>query len=641
MDRHSQNYLRVYCFYFPHACSVLRNLFQKRWKSLTTKDWENTSSFQKNLVTNCIDEFYKKALYLKKSNFQRDRIDEWNLKSFTRILQNFNFNNQLSADLQRRENNMITTLITLSIQVSCNPRLTLPDNEFLEILKNLEDILTHFGSSPITLRKLKSSDLYSMLKEVDLDEKLTASKTPAKINDIKRTANKYYMDGEYKNAVKYYCQALNIQNLSTVDRAVLYSNRSAAVLAAASASPNTKAINLSIDIYGTMFPDLSIDQLELELVILYQVKKAAKDDAKKSVQLRPSWFRGHYRLACAYQSLSKYQDALRHFDIAIKLNPTIQEMNDAKDMCSKMLLKDGRPTQFMSCIQKFMKLIKECEIKKVKSNTFWEMWTSSYPFDVQVINRCSAKGSLTANKLKTACIHYAKALIFLNSEGEAANANFVQELSNCLQIEPVTAYFSETDKKLAMDIVTKMLRSQEIHTLSELDKNIRICFAYLMLPESVNFEFLDESAAKYPKEEYFQELYCIQFACFEANDEDALEQLELALKTFPNNCKLQYTKADVLRRMYDCPGKSIESFQHYLDLVAEDDRLVPNVCYKIAFLNACQMFMFGNRKLFAEVKKYFIMGEKAEKIQLPFFQLQKTEFKSALQIIIQTLYQHM
>ncbi len=52
---------------------------------------------------------------------------------------------------------------------------------------------------------------------------------------------------------------------------------------------------------------------------------AAEVELKKALQLKPDFYEGHYHLATLYYSMVQYERAARHYEEAIKLNPTASE----------------------------------------------------------------------------------------------------------------------------------------------------------------------------------------------------------------------------------------------------------------------------------------------------------------------------
>ena len=85
---------------------------------------------------------------------------------------------------------------------------------------------------------------------------------------------------------------LELPGISNEDRALVFSNRSAAHL-------------------------LSKNQGSLELT---------KSDAEWAVQLWPSWWRGYFRLGRAQKELHKLADADKNFNTVLALNPGDKDM---------------------------------------------------------------------------------------------------------------------------------------------------------------------------------------------------------------------------------------------------------------------------------------------------------------------------
>ncbi|KAJ9532757.1 hypothetical protein QJQ45_010876 [Haematococcus lacustris] len=103
---------------------------------------------------------------------------------------------------------------------------------------------------------------------------------------LKNQGNEHFQNGDWLKAAALYTQALKLDP----DNAVLYSNRSAALLK------------------------------------LKKVKKA-QEDAERAVALRPEWDKGYIRRAAIHEELENLAEALEEYTVASKLNPGNKEMS--------------------------------------------------------------------------------------------------------------------------------------------------------------------------------------------------------------------------------------------------------------------------------------------------------------------------
>mmetsp|Transcript_14997 Transcript_14997/g.58727 ORF Transcript_14997/g.58727 Transcript_14997/m.58727 type:complete len:494 (+) Transcript_14997:58-1539(+) len=98
--------------------------------------------------------------------------------------------------------------------------------------------------------------------------------------ELKAKANKLFVAGSWKEAEELYTEAIDCNPSNHI----LYSNRS--------------NCHLRLEQYGY-----------------------AMEDAKKTIELCPSYAKGYYRRGCAHVSLGKYKEALKDFAIVCKLAP--------------------------------------------------------------------------------------------------------------------------------------------------------------------------------------------------------------------------------------------------------------------------------------------------------------------------------
>ncbi|ORC93214.1 putative stress-inducible protein STI1-like [Trypanosoma theileri] len=110
------------------------------------------------------------------------------------------------------------------------------------------------------------------------------------VDDLKLKGNEAYKAKDYEAAVQWYTKALDI-NPKSEESASVYSNRAACWQ--------------SMNNYSK-----------------------ALEDAEQCIIVKPSWVKGHYRKALALQSMSKYDEALKAFQDALKNDPGNQEIQE-------------------------------------------------------------------------------------------------------------------------------------------------------------------------------------------------------------------------------------------------------------------------------------------------------------------------
>lgn len=105
-----------------------------------------------------------------------------------------------------------------------------------------------------------------------------------------------------------------MNDLSVEDRAKLYSNRSASYLGIYQKEP---------DVCTSLMDIAAVDHEDPRYRALY--------DAKQVISLWPNWWRGYYRAGKAYTALNKLQKAIIFLDRSLAMEPSIQEIREARD----------------------------------------------------------------------------------------------------------------------------------------------------------------------------------------------------------------------------------------------------------------------------------------------------------------------
>ncbi len=101
--------------------------------------------------------------------------------------------------------------------------------------------------------------------------------------------------------------------MSSREKAVILSHRSAAYLKLENNSKGIKSDSISGPIDHSDF------------------RYKALSDAKQSLELSPLWWRAYHLIGCAYHALNKFPKAIFNFDRALAIEPTKQEVKDARD----------------------------------------------------------------------------------------------------------------------------------------------------------------------------------------------------------------------------------------------------------------------------------------------------------------------
>ncbi|RNF02654.1 stress-inducible protein STI1-like [Trypanosoma rangeli] len=119
------------------------------------------------------------------------------------------------------------------------------------------------------------------------------------LDELKLQGNEAFKAKKYEDAIHYYTKAIDLSPQPEA-AAALYSNRAACWQNTGNAANALK-------------------------------------DAESCILLRPSWIKGHYRKGTAFESMQKYDEALKAFQQAAKLEPGNEEIADKLQQLVLML----------------------------------------------------------------------------------------------------------------------------------------------------------------------------------------------------------------------------------------------------------------------------------------------------------------
>ncbi|CAF4529293.1 unnamed protein product, partial [Didymodactylos carnosus] len=240
-------------------------------------------------------------------------------------------------------------------------------------------------------------------------------------------------------------------------------------------------------------------------------------------------------------------------------------------------------------------------------------------FDLEMLEKYSRNGSIFAQRLLEAKTRFLRALQILTNAiivDDDRDAHFITELSVSVRIEHIVVQMSEhlrDEAKRAVDRVLARCNSKR----SELDEDARVCYGILHMNSlESTVEFLTVCTRMYPKSSFFLELRGSLYS-FLAKYEQGLVDINTALQLVPNDAKLLYSRAAMLRLCEHVdPNETVAAYNTFLKYAPIDYRKIPEAYYSIAscyFLNSA---VEHNVEL---AEKYYEKGIEAEKHQLPLF----------------------
>ncbi|UJR16848.1 hypothetical protein I4U23_003747 [Adineta vaga] len=281
-------------------------------------------------------------------------------------------------------------------------------------------------------------------------------------------------------------------------------------------------------------------------------------------------------------------------------------------------------------------IMKQTEDETNNSESFEEKHT----FDYDILIEHAKRGSVTAKRMCDALEHLRKAIsIIQKSETLTENEEdtFVHELSLCFRIESVVTQFPTMKvHQKAEEIVDRVLHRcttdrKSIHVDSQLDEDVRICYAVLHMDSSKEIvQFLGPCQQKYPISTYFLQLNAIA-NCSLKEYETVLYIINTGLEIESDNHELLYHRAVALRLIKNDMSETIKAYQAFLRIAPKDHRKVPESYYAMA---SCYFVQEKQQDITDNVKKTYQQGIEAENWQLPCFLPYKSSSKVVLEQIL-------
>lgn len=128
------------------------------------------------------------------------------------------------------------------------------------------------------------------------NEEDESNKLKAQAIEIKNEANKLFNEGLYEKAIELYGQAIDLYP----HEHTFYTNRSLAYF--------------RVEFYGY-----------------------ALNDANKSIELNRNFLKGYYRRAVTYMAMAKFKDALRDFELLVKIKPNDKFYKEKYVECNRIV----------------------------------------------------------------------------------------------------------------------------------------------------------------------------------------------------------------------------------------------------------------------------------------------------------------
>lgn len=91
----------------------------------------------------------------------------------------------------------------------------------------------------------------------------------------------------------------------------------------------------------------------------------ARDDAKTAVNLKPTWWKSHYKLGCTYEARRKYEKVIVSYETALNIDQSRSEIRNARYGCRQTMAilrrkehldPESMPRSRDECLQKMKSL---------------------------------------------------------------------------------------------------------------------------------------------------------------------------------------------------------------------------------------------------------------------------------------------
>jgi len=293
-------FMKLHNLYYQAAPTFLRKVFCEMWKCINGFKWGgDKANGQKLSKIKGLQALLKKRK-LQKKNVESGNCCLWDLSLLIDII----------LALKSENPNIILPYFDLSTLTNKN----------LERLKSTRNKIAHASSTemdqatfqPLWDESVKvltslgmAQDDMELKTPEDLQEPAKPTANDIKAEELKKSGNQLFQNGNILKAILYYTQGLDLDDISQELLGTLYANRSAAFIETGN--------------FGV-----------------------AKDDAKSAITLRPNWFKGYTRLGRAYEKSNQFVKALINYHLAIDLGDDSEKTLDSLEYCKLMIHKLSR-----------------------------------------------------------------------------------------------------------------------------------------------------------------------------------------------------------------------------------------------------------------------------------------------------------
>ncbi|KAG9326448.1 hypothetical protein KVV02_001627 [Mortierella alpina] len=374
----------------------LRKAFEQSWQHKYKVAWSNSPESGKHFTNNLGLNVYRHVGKIQKDYLEGGDIRKWDLTIFNSIftMTDLNKDKVFQANLKR--------LMPIRNSMAHHSDKKISPQEYQKYWNELKGILLVLG--------VTEEELDDIIHSQSSDSKMYIMTENVKRSiELKHEGNNLLKEQEFLMAATKYTDAIILPGISDGDLSVLHSNRSVCYLKLG-----------------------KYDQ--------------ALEDAKLSKRLNPDYLKAYIRLGKAYESLEKYDKAIKHFDKALSLDMNNAEIRQMRSDARKLKgLQERDNDQSIKDLnlkntQKFKDMENRDEVKRllIKVNPALEhVWAGHEYRDDQ--NYCmAAECYKKAADMRNAEGMYNLALFMINGHG--VSRDYPQALKLLLEISKFDAF---------------------------------------------------------------------------------------------------------------------------------------------------------------------------------------------------------
>lgn len=281
------------------ATILLGRKFKDLYKTVSGEEWTNTPDCGQVFVNNFGQNCYKTIQQIQKSLLQTGDINQWDISIFESLFTSSPFN------LEKEEKENVLSLVDIRNYVAHLGDKCISEEQFLNYFNQAKEAMIQLGGDAEEYEKIQTTTNIGGL-ELKTSQ-LTDEESMIKVRKLREDGNLAIQVNNFEKGITIYSEALILNGISDVERGLLISNRSHAYLM-------------------TLGNATCKNQIKETLSL-------ALEDAKSVIRLRPTWWKGYYRLGRVYEYEEEWKSAIIAYNQALGLDPNQIEVKNCRDVC--------------------------------------------------------------------------------------------------------------------------------------------------------------------------------------------------------------------------------------------------------------------------------------------------------------------